>query len=159
MKGRLVRVVLLALTCQLAAGYVLAYDTIESKLVKVTPGMGKAEAVGILGKPDDILSSTVNDQGKSVEVLQYDVIKDSSVSSAEGAGQSLGGFTAAVITLGMSETMKARNKPFEEAIQQQNLDMRRLNHPPYLLVFEDNILKKIEKAVMVPRSAVAQTHG
>lgn len=156
MKRKIEGIVLFILICQLAAGYALANDTIEANLVKVSPGMSKEQVVGILGKPDAILSSSINEQGKPTEVLQYDVVKDLPVTSLEGAGQSLGGFTAGVLTLGMSETMKARNRPFEEAVERQNLDLRRLNNPPYLLVFEDNVLKKIEKAVMVPRNPSVQ---
>lgn len=157
MNNKKTRIVLTAVILQLAAGYAVAYDRVEEKLVRVSPGMTKPQAVDILGQPDAILNTSMNAQGNTVEVLQYDVVRDSPVTPLEGAGQSIGGFTAGVLTLGLSESMKARNRPYDEAVQRQNLDMRRLTNPPYLLVFEDGVLKKIEKAVMVPRSAAVQS--
>jgi hypothetical protein len=148
-------IILCLLVLQLAAaGKVLADEPIEGRMVKASPGMSKAEILNVLGYPDAILRKSIDEQGKVVEVFQYDVIKEPGVSSAEGAGQSLGGFTTAVLTLGMSETMKARNRPYEEASRQQNLNVQRVNNPPYLLVFRDNILQKIERAVMVPQKQV-----
>jgi len=129
----------------------LAYAGDLSQLARVTPGMNKDTVLRILGNPDSILDTKTDTEGKVHETLVYEVVKEVPTSPAEGAGQSLWGFTSAVLTLGASESYKARTKDYEASLKQQNIDTQRYYNPPYLLVFENGILQKVEKAVLVPK--------
>ena len=144
------------LAIQLAgAGSAWAGD-LAAGLARVSPGMTKATVLGILGSPDSMLDTSTDTQGKVHETLVYEAVKEVPTTSAEGAGQSLWGFTSAVLTLGASESYKARTKDYEASVKRQNLDTQRYYNPPYLLVFENGTLLKVERAVMVPKSPPAQ---
>jgi hypothetical protein len=150
MRNNIRQVGALVLSFQLAcAGFAWAGDL--SGLARVTPGMTKDAALAILGSPDSILDTKTDADGKVHETLAYEVVKELPTSPAEGAGQSLWGFTSAVLTLGASESYKARTKDYEAAMKRQTLDSERYYNPPYLLVFENGVLQKVERAVMVPK--------
>lgn len=54
-------------------------QSFEDKMMSVSLGMTKAEALGILGKPSSALRPSLNYQGNVVEVLQYYIVVNDQV--------------------------------------------------------------------------------
>ncbi len=108
-------------------------ENFEDKIMKVSPGMKREEAINILGKPDSILNKSLDQQGKLVEVWQYDPLKERNVSAGVGAMRSIG----SILPIGLT--------PQAQMATNASLAQRRHQNPPYIIAIVDGVVQSINR--------------
>ncbi len=130
---------ILPFICLFIPAVLLASDTLEEKMMKVSPGMNQEEIVLILGRPNAVVSPPDKGQAQRVELWTYAPAND----SAKASGKLVSG-SAEGETLGQILTARHQNGQTRSTLQQprQNLS--------YQLMMIDGVLRRIERRLQAP---------